>query len=414
MLISVTHLVPFFYFRIVESALDLPPEVASNPRNYCYFSVHNTPYNSDDEEHDNAVTLISKLDLSNPLHLHPNDSTTLAIVSIKFKETFDRVDGSITFNLHHKINSLTQNGSSVAEYFNKLSTLWKQFEALIKLPRCTCHAVEDFKKHSQLMKLMQLLMGLDDSYMKIRSNILSRDPLPDAKGAYALISSEESYRAVVTSSGAGPSQRPNNFSRPNIMGIEGLLVVPFWIIVSHPNGTEALITKVGNLKLTNFLTLYDVLVVPEYSVTLVSVHKVARDSKFIVGFDESKCFLMSQNLMDMKLMGIGKQFNGLYYFDNIEGNMLRHSSLSNSSKLNWHNRLGHPSDQSDGSNSPNPGSLTIDLFKDDLGHPQGFNRSASKDEMAATSDPNTALSENDVPNSLNTKHVKNVDNQLLR
>ncbi|GJS12442.1 ribonuclease H-like domain-containing protein [Tanacetum coccineum] len=289
-------------------------------------SVHNTPNNSEHNSEDEAnpnnfVTLISKLDLSHPLHLHPNDSTTMTIVSIKLKgtknynvwscamllalegrnktgfidntfrrsyteevlgrqwdrvnvvvmgwiinsiseelflgqifskrafkvwnelkETFDRVDGYVTFNLHHKINSLTQNGSPVAEYFNKLSTMWKQFDALIQLPRCTCHATEDFKKHNQLMKLMQFLMGLDDSHMQIRSNILSIDPLPDAKGAYVLISSKESHRAVVTGSGARPSQRaqssvfnssinnrsvaqrsqtfgntprPNNASRPN-------------------------------------------------------------------------------------------------------------------------------------------------------------------------------------------------------
>ena len=66
----------------------------------------------------------------------------------ELKETFDRVDGSVTFNLHHKINSLSQNGTSIAEYFNKLSTLWKQFDALVKLPRCTCHATDDFKKHN--------------------------------------------------------------------------------------------------------------------------------------------------------------------------------------------------------------------------------------------------------------------------
>ena len=59
------------------------------------------------------------------------------------------------------------------------------------------------------------------------------------------------------------------------------------IKVSHPNGTKALITKVGNLVLTNNLTLYDVLVVPEYCVSLMSVHKIARDSKFVVAFDES-------------------------------------------------------------------------------------------------------------------------------
>nr|GEV93243.1 ribonuclease H-like domain-containing protein [Tanacetum cinerariifolium] len=32
-------------------------------------------------------TLISKLDLSSPLHLHPNDSATLSVVSVKLKGT---------------------------------------------------------------------------------------------------------------------------------------------------------------------------------------------------------------------------------------------------------------------------------------------------------------------------------------
>ncbi|GKF19298.1 hypothetical protein Tco_0067936, partial [Tanacetum coccineum] len=50
--------------------------------------VHNTPYNSDDGDiNDPAITLISKLDLSNPLHLHPNDYATLTVVSVKLKGT---------------------------------------------------------------------------------------------------------------------------------------------------------------------------------------------------------------------------------------------------------------------------------------------------------------------------------------
>nr|GEU40278.1 ribonuclease H-like domain-containing protein [Tanacetum cinerariifolium] len=131
-------------------------------------------------------------------------------------------------------------------------------------------------------------MRLDDTYMQLRSNILSRDPSPDAKGAYVLISSDESQRAVVIDSGVGSSQKTqssvfnssvinrggsqssqtfSNTSRPNS--------------VSRPNYNEALITKVGNLVLAGFLTLYDVLVVPEYCVTLAFVHKMARDSKFI-------------------------------------------------------------------------------------------------------------------------------------
>ncbi|GJW80256.1 ABC transporter C family member 8-like protein isoform X1 [Tanacetum coccineum] len=51
-------------------------------------SVHG--YTDDEYEYESDgdnVTLISKLDVSSPLHLHPNDSTTLTVVSVKLKGT---------------------------------------------------------------------------------------------------------------------------------------------------------------------------------------------------------------------------------------------------------------------------------------------------------------------------------------
>ncbi|GKE18373.1 ribonuclease H-like domain-containing protein, partial [Tanacetum coccineum] len=71
------------------------------------------------------------------------------------------------------------------------------------------------------------------------------------------------------------------------------------ITVSHPNGTEASITKVGNMVLNKFLTLHDVLVVPEYCVSLMSIHKLARYNNLIVAFYESKCFVLPQDLRDL-------------------------------------------------------------------------------------------------------------------
>ncbi|GJT55654.1 hypothetical protein Tco_0990708 [Tanacetum coccineum] len=77
-----------------------------------------------------------------------------------------------------------------------------------------------------LMKLMQFLMGLDDSYMQIKSFILSREVLHVVRSAYATISSDESHR-VASSSVFGSSQRSqasafvcnvpnrNNFQRNN-------------------------------------------------------------------------------------------------------------------------------------------------------------------------------------------------------
>ncbi|GJT47141.1 putative transcription factor interactor and regulator CCHC(Zn) family protein [Tanacetum coccineum] len=112
----------------------------------------------------------------------------------ELKETYDKVNGSVTFDLHHKINTLSQNGSTLSDYYHKLNSLWKQFDALVKLPACTCDAAKGFKTHNDLIKLMQFLMGLDELYLPLRSNILTRDPIPDVKTAFSVICRDESHR----------------------------------------------------------------------------------------------------------------------------------------------------------------------------------------------------------------------------
>nr|GEU84884.1 retrovirus-related Pol polyprotein from transposon TNT 1-94 [Tanacetum cinerariifolium] len=211
-----------------------------------------------------------KLDLSSLLHLHPNDSATLIVVFVKLKgtENYQVWSCAMLLSLEEKNKTGFIDGS------------------------CRRSNTNEF------------LMGLDDCYMQIKSNILSRDELPDVKSAYAIISSEESHM-VVSSSGVGTSQRSQPF---------------------------------------------------------VFSSNVARESKFIVGFDESKCF---RDLMDVKIMEIGRHVHGLYYFDNMEG-------------------------------CP------------------GFNGSASESERAATSDHNTTLFEDDIAVDDATEHVHVLNNQPLR
>lgn len=166
--------------------------------------IDGTVIKSDDDEvlskqwdRCNAVVLSWILaSVSEELYVGQIFSKQASVVWQELKETYDKGDGSITFNLHRKINSLSQNGTSISDYYHKLNSLWKQFDALVKLPTCTCHASKEFSDHNQLIKLMQFLMGLDDVYLPIRSNILTRDPLPSVKTAFAIISREESHRGV--------------------------------------------------------------------------------------------------------------------------------------------------------------------------------------------------------------------------
>ncbi|GJT42107.1 ribonuclease H-like domain-containing protein [Tanacetum coccineum] len=89
------------------------------------------------------------------------------------KDNYDKVNGSVVFNLHKSINFLNQSGASLADYYNNLNSLWKQFDAMF-------------------------LMGLDDNYLAIRSNILTREPLPLVKVAFAIVSGEESHRNITS------------------------------------------------------------------------------------------------------------------------------------------------------------------------------------------------------------------------
>ncbi|GKA00527.1 ribonuclease H-like domain-containing protein [Tanacetum coccineum] len=164
-------------------------------------------------------------------------------------------------------------------------------------------------------------------------------------------------KGVITDSGANQHITFTAKFLTNVIDISHLKIK-----VTHPNGTKAFITKIGNMPLTDYLTLFDVLVVPEYCVSLTFVHKVARDSKLIIAFDELKCYILNQDLKAGKVLGTGRHVDGLYYFDGNQGIELK-SSYSNNvcflSKYTWHCRLGHPANQALNVLRPNL------LFEDD-------------------------------------------------
>ncbi|GKC23658.1 hypothetical protein Tco_1025808 [Tanacetum coccineum] len=118
------------------------------------------------------------------------------------------------------------------------------------------------------------------------------------------------------------------------------------LTVGHPNATQALIIKIGDLKINDHITLYSVPVVPKYKVSLLSVHKLARDNNLFVGFDDHKCYI--QDLKENKIVGIGNVNDDLYLF-NIDSacknSTLNCNSACYLSKSLWHKRLGHSFDQ---------------------------------------------------------------------
>ncbi|KAJ0519517.1 putative RNA-directed DNA polymerase [Helianthus annuus] len=202
-------------YRVWSSAMKLALEA----KNKFGFIDGKCKKNTDDEvlsnqwDRCNSVVLSWLLNsVSEELYLGQVFSKFASDVWIDLKETYDKVDGSIVYDLYKKINGISQNGSSVSEYYHKLNTMWKQFDAVLQLPSCSCQAAKDYNDFSTLIKLMQFLMGLDDVYQPVRTNLLTREPLPSVKVAFSIISREESHR---NSSGNTKSQNVSFVSKTN-------------------------------------------------------------------------------------------------------------------------------------------------------------------------------------------------------
>jgi len=61
--------------------------------------------------------------------------------------------------------------------------------------------------------------------------------------------------------------------------------------IKLPNGDQVFVAQIGDVHLSNDLTLVDTLVVPEFHYNLMSVSKLCRDSKCLAIFGDTYCLL---------------------------------------------------------------------------------------------------------------------------
>ncbi|GJX00168.1 ribonuclease H-like domain-containing protein [Tanacetum coccineum] len=196
-----------------------------------------------------SVELITNLDVSNPLYLQSNDNSILVIVNVKLV--------------------------GVENYKVWATAIKIALKGFIDGRIACTDAKSGSVKHTQLIRLMQFLMG--DVYQPIRSTILAKDPLPNVNDAFYVVSMEESHRGLHLGGYGTNKSQLAPFDMFNIVDM---------LTVGHPNGTLAKITAIGSLRLTSGIVFFDVLVVPKYN-----------------------------DLNQGKIMGTGSETGGLYLFD---------------------------------------------------------------------------------------------------
>lgn len=85
-----------------------------------------------------------------------------------------------------------QEGSSVLDYFGRLSSKWEELLNYKPLPACTCRASAKISQVYEEEKVHMFLMGLDDArFGNVCTNIIGLDPLPDLNSVYQRVVREE-------------------------------------------------------------------------------------------------------------------------------------------------------------------------------------------------------------------------------
>lgn len=86
-----------------------------------------------------------------------------ALVWSDLQERFDKVNMSRIFHLHKVIVSHSQGVSPVSVYYSWLKDLWDEFDSTVLHPSCDCAKSMDYTTSMVRQKLLQFLIGLNDS-----------------------------------------------------------------------------------------------------------------------------------------------------------------------------------------------------------------------------------------------------------
>ncbi|XP_071719068.1 uncharacterized protein [Rutidosis leptorrhynchoides] len=118
------------------------------------------------------------------------------------QERFDKENAPRAYELRRSVSMIHQDNQTISAYYTKLRTIWDEIASVSPIPTCTCNACtcelsKSIGKMRDKERLYNFLMGLNDEYNGIRSQILSSDPLPSVMAAFHLVNQDEQQRIIV-------------------------------------------------------------------------------------------------------------------------------------------------------------------------------------------------------------------------
>ncbi|XP_024969266.1 uncharacterized protein LOC112508757 [Cynara cardunculus var. scolymus] len=128
-------------------------------------------------------------------------ANTAAEIWADLEERFGKESAPRAYELKQTLTTTALNGASVSVYYTKMRGLWDAIQTVSPTPyctcgRCTCDAGKRLNEAKEKERLYELLMGLDNEFATIKTQILASKPTPTLGTAYHLVAKDEQQRAI--------------------------------------------------------------------------------------------------------------------------------------------------------------------------------------------------------------------------
>ncbi|XP_074303347.1 uncharacterized protein LOC141637826 [Silene latifolia] len=117
------------------------------------------------------------------------------------QERYGQSNAPLLFQLKKELRNLGQDSQSVVEYYNNLKRRWDEIDKAEGIPectcgKCTCNILKKIVDAASREKVLLFLMGLNDTFDTLKTNILSMDPLPTVNKVYSFVQQVESQKSI--------------------------------------------------------------------------------------------------------------------------------------------------------------------------------------------------------------------------
>lgn len=113
------------------------------------------------------------------------------------EDRFSQGNDSRIYQIRQEIAEHRQGQLSVSDYYTRLKALWDELASYHGPIACECEGSKAHANREEKEKVMQFLMGLNESYSIIQGSILIKSPLPDTRRVHGLVLQHERQVDVV-------------------------------------------------------------------------------------------------------------------------------------------------------------------------------------------------------------------------